>query len=68
MNWIVSMSSSRIFYEKKKDATLTLKSEAGRVFLTLSMDHGSVQDLSPRGESRKGPELNKATRKACICT
>ena len=41
----------------EKDATLTLKSEAGRAFVTLSVDLGHVlseQDLLPRG-SRNGP-------------
>ena len=43
----------------EKDATLTLKSEAGRAFVTLSLDLGHVlseQDLSPRGGPRNGPE------------
>ena len=42
----------------EKDATLTLKSEAGRAFVTLSLDLGHVlseQDLRPRGGSRNGP-------------
>ena len=42
----------------EKDATLTLKSEAGRAFVTLSLDLGHVlseQDLSPRGGPRNGP-------------
>ena len=43
----------------EKDATLTLKSEAGRAFVTLSLDLGHVlseQDLSPGvGGPRNGP-------------
>ena len=42
----------------EKDATLTLKSEAGRAFFTLSLDLGHVlseQDLPPRGGPRNGP-------------
>jgi hypothetical protein len=42
----------------EKDATLTLKIEAGRAFVTLSLDLGHVlseQDLSPRGGPRNGP-------------
>ena len=42
----------------EKDATLTLKSEAGRAFVTLTLDLGHVlseQDLRPRGGSRNGP-------------
>ena len=42
----------------EKDATLTLKSEAGRAFVTLTLDLGHVlseQDLHPRGGSRNGP-------------
>ena len=41
----------------EKDATLTLKSEAGRAFVTLSLDLGHVfseQDLHPCGP-RNGP-------------
>ena len=44
---------------EEKDATLTLKSEAGRAFVTLSLDLGHVfsgQDLFPRsGGPRNGP-------------
>ena len=42
----------------EKDAILTLKSEAGRAFVTLTLDLGHVhseQDLCPRGRSRNGP-------------
>ena len=42
----------------EKDATLTLKSEAGRAFVTISLDLGHVlseQDLCLRGGSRNGP-------------
>ena len=42
----------------EKDATLTLKSEAGRAFVSLSLDLGHVlsgQDLSPRGGPKNGP-------------
>ena len=55
----------------EKDATLTLKSEAGRAFVTLSLDLGHVrseQDLPLRGGPRNGParirrrEKRKAAR------
>jgi hypothetical protein len=42
----------------EKDATLTLKSEAGRAFVTLTLDLGHVlseQDLRPHGGSSNGP-------------
>ena len=50
----------------KKDATLTLKSEAGRAFITLSLDLGHVlsgeDHLPPRGY-RNGPKRQRRREK-----
>ena len=55
--------------QSEKDATLTLKSEAGRAFVTLSLDLGHVrseQDLPPRvGGLRNGPaRMRRRERRA----
>ena len=44
----------------EKDATLTIKSEAGRAFVTLSVDLGHVQSYSPHlHKSRNGPSRQR---------